>query len=40
MNLAQKGPEGAMLTPEGINQVKQLIEYLSQEQCKQNTIKL
>lgn len=30
----QKGVEGASLTEDGINQVKQLIEYLSKEQSK------
>jgi broad specificity phosphatase PhoE len=30
----QKGPEGAALTKDGINQVRQLVEYLSKEQCK------
>ncbi|XP_001599684.2 uncharacterized protein LOC100114766 [Nasonia vitripennis] len=29
----QKGVEGAALTKEGINQVKQLVEYLSKEDC-------
>ena len=29
----QKGMEGASLTKEGINQVKQLVKYLSKEQC-------
>ncbi|XP_011494490.1 PREDICTED: rho GTPase-activating protein 19 [Ceratosolen solmsi marchali] len=31
--ILQKGPEGAALTKEGINQVKQLVEYLSKEHC-------
>lgn len=30
----QKGVEGASLSEDGINQVKQLIEYLSKEQSK------
>lgn len=29
-----KGPEGVPLTQEGIKQVKRLINYLSQEECK------
>ena len=30
----QKGVEGATLTKEGICQVKQLVNYLSREECK------